>query len=99
MGQEDQVLITNIIQTFLIGWIITRFVPFQTYFVGTLEGINKGLFKSNALIGQCIGVLSCIKCFCLWFGIIYFNNIWVGISASLIAYQYDKIDGNIKMRL
>ena len=92
-----------LIKGLLIAWIGTHFVPFQTYVVGTLEGINLGLFRNKPLLyiffGQIINILVCLKCFSLWVTLLISHNIYIAISASLIAYHYDKIDVNSKIKL
>jgi hypothetical protein len=92
-----------LIKGLLIAWIINKFEPFQTYVVGTLEGINLGLFRNKPLLyiffGQIINILVCLKCFSLWVTLLISHNIFIAILASLVAYHYDKWDSSKGVKL
>lgn len=92
-----------VIKAFLLGWMMTHFEPFQTFIVGGLEGVNKGLFIKTPFIyyifGQLIKPLSCMKCSCFWIAMILSGSIYVSIFTAIVGYTYDKYDGSIKIRL
>jgi len=92
-----------LIKGLLIAWIGVHFVPFQTYVVGTLEGINLALFRNKwpvyILFGKLIGILTCFKCFSLWVTLLISHNIFIAILASLVAYHYDKWDSSKGVKL
>lgn len=93
----------ELIQGLLIGWMITHFEPIQTYIGGSLEGINIGLFSNKKFIygifGRMIKVLTCQKCSTFWSTLIISNNLYIAIIGAIIAYHYDKWNGNMKIKL
>lgn len=86
-----------------MGWMITNFEPIQTYIGGTLEGINMGLFSKRRFLygvfGRIIKVMTCQKCATFWSTLIISNNIYLSILAAIIAYHYDRLVGNMKIKL
>lgn len=92
-----------ILKSFLLTWFILNFEPIQTYIVGSLEGLNQGLFSKKSIIyfilGTIIKVPTCSKCLGFWTGLIVSSNIYVAIITSILSLLYDRFQGSIKIKL
>jgi len=92
-----------ILKSFLLTWLILNFEPIQTYIVGSLEGLNQGLFTKRPIIyfilGTIIKVPTCSKCCGFWTGLILSSNIYIAVATSILSLLYDRFQGNIKIKL
>lgn len=92
-----------VLKGFLLTWFILNFEPGQTYVIGFLEGLNKGLFQKRPIpyfiLGLIIKVPTCSKCCGFWTGLIISSNIWVAIAVSILSLAWDKWQGSGGIKL
>jgi hypothetical protein len=79
-----------IIKILLLSLTITKFTPLQTLLF---------IIKDNVIINHIteiiyngiVKILSCFKCAAFWTGLIMTGDIWIALTASFIAYVYNKL--------
>lgn len=79
----DYILLLKILG---LAWTITSFAPISWL----VELLPNNMFKYILVL-----LTSCFKCCSLWVGLIM-GGLWVGITASAIAYIYTQIETNVK---
>lgn len=70
-----------------MSWTITKFEPISWL----LDLLPDNLFKYFLIV-----LTSCFKCCSLWFGIA-FGGLWLGVTASIIAYTLTYISQKLKL--
>jgi hypothetical protein len=82
-------ILSNIIKTLCLGFVITKFTPFQWF----LEAISP-IFNKNGVTKFIFNIISlltsCFSCCSFWTGCIMYG-FWYGIVGYILAYLYGKL--------
>lgn len=76
------------LQGFLIAWFLVYFEPYQAFLSTYIKPYNPYSYINTAL--------SCFKCNAFWITLIYSQNIFEAILASLLAFVFDRLNNQLK---
>lgn len=77
-----------IIKILLLSWLITSFEPLFIL-------LNEIKWRWTKIF--LIAILGCMKCLSFWLGLILTGNIWLAISASVVASLLQVIKNKLKI--